>query len=175
MADQIEIDVWQGEIADLEVDAIVVPANESLFMTSPLASAVKRRGGASVEQAAVAQGPVRAGSAIVTPGGELAAAYVIHAVAVGHDLKADAARLAAATSAALDAAEELQLRTLAMANLGSDRGVFSAAESAAIILEQIARHAAEGSGLDSIVLTVPNAADRAAVVSAVREAGVGAQ
>ena len=35
MAVPIEIDVWQGEIAELEVDAIIVPANESLFMTNP--------------------------------------------------------------------------------------------------------------------------------------------
>ena len=43
MAVPIEIDVWQGEIAELEVDAIIVPANESLFMTNPLARTVKRR------------------------------------------------------------------------------------------------------------------------------------
>ena len=30
-----EIDVWQGDISELEVDAIIVPANESLFMTGP--------------------------------------------------------------------------------------------------------------------------------------------
>jgi O-acetyl-ADP-ribose deacetylase (regulator of RNase III) len=36
MAIPIEIDVWQGEIAELEVDAILVPANESLFMTTPV-------------------------------------------------------------------------------------------------------------------------------------------
>ena len=41
MAVPIEIDVWQGGVADLEVDAIVVPANESLFMTGA-GGAVKR-------------------------------------------------------------------------------------------------------------------------------------
>ena len=58
----IEIDIWQGDIADLEVDAIVVPANESLFMTSGVAAGVKRRAGDSVERDAVAQGPVAPGS-----------------------------------------------------------------------------------------------------------------
>ena len=28
MAGPIEIDVWQGELSELEVDALVVPANE---------------------------------------------------------------------------------------------------------------------------------------------------
>ena len=61
MAVPIEIDVWQGEIAELEVDAIIVPANESLFMTDPLAQSVKRRAGETVEREAVAQGPVAPG------------------------------------------------------------------------------------------------------------------
>jgi O-acetyl-ADP-ribose deacetylase (regulator of RNase III) len=168
MADQIEIDVWQGEIADLEVDGIVVPANESLFMTSPLAAAVKRRAGVEVERAAVAQGPVRAGTVVVTEGGDLAASYVIHAVAVGHDRLADPQRLAAATDAALTTAEALGLRRLAIANLGSEQGVFPAAEAAGIIVAEIVRHAEGTSNIESIVLTVPSAADRAAVLAALR-------
>jgi O-acetyl-ADP-ribose deacetylase (regulator of RNase III) len=58
MAQPIEIDVWQGEIAELEVDAVVVAASESLFMTAGAATAVKRRAGADVERAAVEQGPI---------------------------------------------------------------------------------------------------------------------
>ena len=45
----IDIEIWRGEIAELEVDAIVVPANESLFMTNPVAAAVKRLAGEEVE------------------------------------------------------------------------------------------------------------------------------
>ncbi len=168
MADQIEIDVWQGEIADLEVDAVIVPANESLFMTSALAADVKRRAGLAVEAAAVAQGPVPAGSAVVTPAGNLAASYVIHAVAVGHDLKADRERLVSAIRAALDAAEELGLRRLAMAMLGSDRGVFAPAESATLIAAELSRREGRNSSLQSIVLTVRSAADAAAVLAALR-------
>ncbi|HET8587843.1 MAG TPA: macro domain-containing protein [Candidatus Limnocylindria bacterium] len=168
MADQIEIDVWQGEIADLEVDGIVLPANESLFMTSALAAAVKRRAGIRVEQAAVAQGPIRAGNAVVTEGGDLAAPYLIHAVAVGHDRLADPTRLAAATAAALTAADALGLRTLAVANLGSGQGVFAPADSAAIIVAEILRHAEAGSNIESIVLTVASAAERSSVLTALR-------
>ena len=45
MAEPVEIDVWQGEIAELEVDAVVVAASESLFMTAGAATGVKRRAG----------------------------------------------------------------------------------------------------------------------------------
>jgi O-acetyl-ADP-ribose deacetylase (regulator of RNase III) len=168
MADQIEIDVWQGEIADLEVDAIVVPANESLFMTSALAAAVKRRAGVAVEEQAVAQGPVPAGSAVVTQGGALAAAFVIHAVAVGHDLRPDLTRLESAIRAALDAAETLGVRHLAMALLGSDRGVFAPADSAKRIAAEVALREGTASSLESIVLTVRSASDAATVLAALR-------
>ena len=48
MAEPIEIDVWQGDIAELEVDAVVVAASESLFMTAGAATsreAARRRRG----------------------------------------------------------------------------------------------------------------------------------
>ncbi|HEX6654687.1 MAG TPA: macro domain-containing protein, partial [Candidatus Limnocylindria bacterium] len=102
MAVPIEIDVWQGDVAELEVDAIIVPANESLFMTSPQARSVKRTAGEAVELEAVRQGPVEPGSAVVTAGGNLAAPYLIHAVAVGHELRGDAACLKDALGAAFD-------------------------------------------------------------------------
>ena len=63
---RIEIDVWQGEIAELEVDALVVPANESLFMTAGAAASVKRHGGDQIERDAVDQGPGAPGTAIAT-------------------------------------------------------------------------------------------------------------
>lgn len=175
MAEQIEIDVWQGEIADLEVDGIVVPANESLFMTSSLAAAVRRHAGADVEAAAVVQGPVPAGGAVVTHGGQLAAAFVIHAVAIGHDLRPDRERLASAVRAALDAADERGLRNLAMTNLGTDHGVFTFSESAEVLVDEIRRLESRGTTLETVVLAVSSAAERDAVLVALRRARAEAQ
>ena len=137
---RIETDVWQGGIEELEVDAIVLPATESLFMTSPLAGAVKRAGGEGIERDAVAQGPVPPGGAVVTGGGLLAAPYVIHAVAVGHDLQRDPDRLRRAFAAALRIAEHLQLRRIAVAPLGTERGVFETEDAAAIMAGVITEH-----------------------------------
>jgi len=154
MSMHTQIDVWQGEISELEVDAIVVPASESLFMTSPIASAVKRRAGDEVERDAVSRGPLPAGSAVLTGGGRLAASYVIHAVAVGHELRPDAGRLTEALDAALTLAEELGLRRLALAPLGSERGVFSPGDAARLMLSVVARHAEVPTALDSVVIAV---------------------
>lgn len=155
----IEIDVWQGPIAELEVDAVVVPSTESLFMTTGSAAAVKRAAGEEVEMAAVRLGPVEPGSAVVTPAGRLPAAHVIHAVAVGHDLKADAARLRGAIDAALGIAEELELSRVAFAPLGTERGVFSPVEAASILLDALRAHAAAGTRHLSSAIVVVGAAE----------------
>jgi len=159
MAAPIEIDVWQGEIADLEVDALVVAANESLFMTAGAAASVKRHGGEAIERAAVAQGPVHPGEAVATEAGTLAAAYVIHAVGVGHDRIADQERLRAAIRAAFDFAEPLQLRRMAFALIGVEHGVFPVEDAAEILLEELTNPSGHRELPESIVVATANAAE----------------
>lgn len=171
MASPIEIDVWHGEIAELEVDALVVAANESLFMTAGAAVSVKRHGGEGIERAAVEQGPIRLGSAVVTTGGALAAPYVIHAVAVGHDRVADAAVLTAAVRAAFAFAEPLQLRRIAVALLGVEHGAFTPAEAAAILIPALVAEA-RSTPIESIVLAATNAVEARALNEAVSGAAI---
>jgi O-acetyl-ADP-ribose deacetylase (regulator of RNase III) len=172
MAVPIEIDVWQGDVAELEVDAIVVPANESLFMTSSVGRALKLRAGETVERDAVAQGPVPAGSAVVTGGGTLATPYVIHAVGVGHELRAERGVLASALDAAFEIAGRLELGRLAMAPVGIERGIFSAEEAAEVLAEVLATRAGRGAILPrSLVLAVPGTAEAVAFRSGVEGLG----
>ncbi|HEY7332310.1 MAG TPA: macro domain-containing protein, partial [Candidatus Limnocylindria bacterium] len=151
----IEIDVWQGEIAELEVDAMLVAATESLFMTVGAAASIKRLGGDEIERAAVDQGPIAPGSAVVTKAGSLAAQYVIHAVAVGHDRVAEPRTLASAIRSALAFAIPLQLRRIAVAPLGSETGAFTPEEAAGIIVPALLE-AARGTPIESIVLAAPH-------------------
>ncbi len=162
MTAPIEIDVWQGEIAELEVDALIVGANESLFMTSGAAASVKRHGGEEIERAAVDQGPIEPGRAVATTGGILAAPYVIHAVAAGHDRIADPERFRSALRAALALCQPLQLHRVAMAPLGTEHGVYQVEEAAALLVETLV---AEGvsHGLESVVIATAHAGDTRAV------------
>jgi O-acetyl-ADP-ribose deacetylase len=169
MAEPIEIDVWQGEIAELEVDAVVVAASESLFMTAGAATSVKRRAGAEVERAAVEQGPIPPGTAVATSGGELPAPYVIHAVAVGHDRVADARTLESAVRAALAFAVPLQLRRVAVAPLGIEHGAFGLDEAAAVLVPTII-DAARDTPIESVVLAASHASEVQALSDAVRAA-----
>jgi O-acetyl-ADP-ribose deacetylase len=174
MAEPIEIDVWQGEMAELEVDALVVAATESLFMTSGAAASVKRHGGEEIERAAVEQGPISPGTAVVTPGGQLAAPYVIHAVAVGHDRIADPAVLAASIRSALAFADALQLRRIAVAPLGIEHGAFTPDEAARIVVTTLLAEA-PATPIEGIVLATAHAPEARALGDALRAAGTGAR
>jgi O-acetyl-ADP-ribose deacetylase (regulator of RNase III) len=166
MAGPIEIDVWQGEIAQLEVDALVVPANESLFMTAGPAASVRRHGGEAIERAAVEQGPIGPGRAIATTAGTLAAAYVIHAVGVGHDRRADREQLASAIRSALDHAEPLQLRRMAFALIGVEHGAFDPADAADVLVDELTRDP-DRRMPESIVIATTNAIETHAAGEAV--------
>lgn len=163
MAAPIEIDVWQGDIAELEVDALVIGASESLFMTSGPAASLKRHGGPEIERAATDQAPIAPGSAIVTDGGHLAATYIIHAVGVGHDRLADPARLRAGIRAALAYVEPLQLHRLAFSLVGAETGVFPADVAAELLLDALAEPPAS---LESVVVATMNPLETRAVAEA---------
>ena len=165
MAGSIEIDVWQGEIAELEVDALVVGASESLFMTAGAAASVKRRGGHEIEQAAVQQGPIAPGRAVATGGGGLAAPYVIHAVAVGHDRIADRALMEAAIRGVLAFAGPLQLHRIAVALLGVEHGAVDVEQAAEVLVSTLVAGAGDTS-LESVVIATAHAPETRAVADA---------
>jgi len=145
MGDQImvkntQLKLVQGDITDLAVDAIVNAANSSLWMGAGVAGAIKRKGGIEIEKDAVQKGPIEVGEAVVTAAGKLPAKYVIHAAAMGPDLKTDAQKIKAATLNSLKRAEELLLESVAFPALGTGVGGFPMAEAAKIMIGAVKEH-----------------------------------
>src|ERR1700745_844069 len=93
---QASVIVERGDITDWEVDAIVNAANSALAMGAGVAGAIKRKGSVIIEEDAMRQGPIEVGEAVPTTAGNLPATHVIHAAALGPDLKADATKIGAA-------------------------------------------------------------------------------
>src|SRR5229473_1705355 len=93
---QASVLVERGDITDWEVDAIVNAANSTLAMGAGVAAAIKRKGGVIIEEDAMRQGPIEVGEAVLTTAANLPATHVIHAAALGPDLKADATKIGAA-------------------------------------------------------------------------------
>ena len=82
----LALSVVDGDITQLEVDAIANAANDHLWMGAGVAGAIKRSGGAEIEREAVAKGPIEVGDAVVTGAGALPARWVIHGAVMGQDL-----------------------------------------------------------------------------------------
>jgi O-acetyl-ADP-ribose deacetylase (regulator of RNase III) len=138
------ISVERGDITDREVDAIVNPANTALTMTTGVAAAIKRKGGVIIEEEAMRQRPVDVGEAILTPGGNLQATHVIHAVVMGPDLKTDAAVVSQATKAVLAVADKHRLTSIALPALGTGVGHVAPAAAAEAMIEAVVAHLKAG-------------------------------
>lgn len=141
----------RGDLTSLAADAIVNAANDRLWMGGGVAGAIKRRGGAEIEEEAVRRGPLPVGEAVATGAGRLAARYVIHAVTMGQDLTTSERDIRAATRSALRVAETLGLRSVAFPALGTGVGGFPLDRAAAAMVEEAAAHLRAGSGLAEVV------------------------
>jgi O-acetyl-ADP-ribose deacetylase (regulator of RNase III) len=153
-----QLALWNGDICDLEVDAIVSPANVTLWMSTGVAGAIKRRGGDAIEFAAVRQAPVALGDAIVTDAGSLAARWVIHAVSLDHQRRTSAETIDLAVRSALRRARELRVETLAIPALGTGVGGFPLDEAARITVAAVRDELPASPGLATITFALRGAA-----------------
>jgi O-acetyl-ADP-ribose deacetylase (regulator of RNase III) len=148
----MEIEVVEGDIARLGVDAIANAANDRLWMGAGVAGAIKRAGGEEIEQEAVAKGPIPLGDAVATGAGRLPAGYVIHGAVMGQDLRTNADLVRRTTRRCLEVADELGCRSLALPAFGTGVGGFPLAECAEIMVAEARAH--EPRTLERVVLAV---------------------
>ena len=131
------IELWNGDICDLEVDAIVNAAKLSLWMATGVGGAIKRAGGDEIEFAAVRQAPVPLGGAVVTPAGRLAARAVIHAVSLDRDRRTSGPVIEAAVRSAMARARDIGATSIAFPALGTGVGGFPLDEAARITVRTV--------------------------------------
>jgi O-acetyl-ADP-ribose deacetylase len=165
----MELEVVEGNIAELKVDAIANAANNHLWMGAGVAGAIKGAGGDEIEREAVAKGPIEIGDAVATSAGRLPARHVIHGAVMGQDLRTDADTIARTTRRVLAVADELGVRSLALPAFGTGVGGFSLPDCAAIMVGEARSY--EPVGLERVVFAVygdeAEQAFRAAVEQAV--------
>jgi O-acetyl-ADP-ribose deacetylase (regulator of RNase III) len=152
----VQLEVREGDIAALDVDAVANAANDRLWMGAGVAGALKRAGGEEIEQEAMAKGPIPLGSAVATAGGRLPARWVIHGAVMGQDLRTTSELVRRTTRSCLELADELGCRSLALPAFGTGVGGFSLAECAAIMVDQT-RHF-EPRSLERVIFAVFGAA-----------------
>src|ERR1700730_16021538 len=108
------LEVLDTDITTLEVDAIANAANTRLLHGGGVAGAIVRAGGPAVQEESDARAPIGLGEAVETTAGDMPARWVIHAATmqVGGPTSADVIRRA--TASALQRADELGARSLAL-------------------------------------------------------------
>jgi O-acetyl-ADP-ribose deacetylase len=148
----MELEVVEGDITELDVDALANAANNELWMGSGVAGAIKRAGGAEIEQEAVAQAPIAVGQAIATGAGNLKAKHIVHAAVMGQDLQTSAELISQATRRTLEVADDLGAQTLAMPAFGTGVGGFPIERCAALMVTEA--RAFEPENLERVVFAV---------------------
>ncbi len=152
------LELWNGDICVLEVDAIVNPAGPSLWMSTGVGGALKRAGGDAIEFAAVRQGPVAVGSAIVTGAGTLAARAVIHAVSLDHNRRTSAPAIESAVRSAMARARDIGAASVAFPALGTGIGGFPLDDAAEITVRTLREELSESDGIEHVILALRGAA-----------------
>ncbi len=143
----LTVEIVSGDIAAQSTDAVVNAANNAFWMGGGVAGALKARGGQTIEDEAMAQGPVTPGEAIITSAGRLPARHVIHAAVMGQDLRTSPAIIERATQETLALAERQKLTSIALPAFGTGVGGFPLDECARIMIEAVRRFAPAASSL----------------------------
>ena len=150
----IKIEVYRGDITQLELDALVNAANNRLWMGGGVAGAIKRAGGTEIEAEAIKKGPIPVGEAAVTGAGRLKAKHIIHAAVMGQDLKTDAEKVRQATRNSLRRADELGIKSIAFPALGTGVGGFPLEECAGVMISEVHQYSAGKTGLEKVVFVL---------------------
>jgi O-acetyl-ADP-ribose deacetylase (regulator of RNase III) len=137
------LELVEGDITALEVDAIVNPANSRLQLGAGVAGAIRQRGGPSIQAECDRIGQCPVGGAVITGGGDLPARHVIHAVGPrweDSDPEEADRLLASAGREALARAAERGLESVALPSISTGVFGFPMDRAARILLGEAAGH-----------------------------------
>jgi len=150
------LELVQGDITEMETDAIVNAANEHLTHGGGVAGAISRRGGPTIQRESDAwvqrHGRVPTGSAALTGGGQLPAKYVIHAVGPVYDGTPRSAQLlASAVRSSLAMADRHKLKSVALPAISAGIFGYPLDQAARVILAATVEYLREQTGLERVV------------------------
>ncbi len=145
-----KVRIQEGDITELEVDAIVNPANTRLQLGAGVAGAIRAKGGPSIQAECDRHGPIALGEVAVTGAGALRAKCIIHAAGMELGGRVEEDTLRAVTLRCLAEAERRGLRALALPAIGAGIGGLGMQRCAEIMLDVVESHLARGSTLEEV-------------------------
>jgi O-acetyl-ADP-ribose deacetylase (regulator of RNase III) len=151
----VSIVLQQGNIVDIEADAIVNAANAALAGGGGVDGAIHRAGGPSIMQECRKIGGCPTGSAVATGAGNLKAKYVFHAVGPIYRAHGNKEQLLAATyRSCLDLAEQHQCKNIAFPSISTGAYGYPVHLAAPIALGTIIEHIKQPTSLQRIMFVL---------------------
>jgi O-acetyl-ADP-ribose deacetylase (regulator of RNase III) len=162
ISEKASIEIVEGDLTQLDVDAIVNAANTQLWLGAGVAGAIRTRGGPTIQKecnAIISKYPTQSiplGEAVITSGGELKARWVIHAASMGSGTLTTEKSLRDATRNALLRAEEKKLKSIAFPAIGTGVAGFRLNKCAEIMQKVIVDHllCVPNSSLERVILAL---------------------
>lgn len=150
------VELVRGDITRESTDAIVNAANSSLLGGGGVDGAIHRAGGPAILEACkrlrATSGTCPTGQAVITPAGQLACRYVIHAVGPVWQGGAnrEAALLASAYQACLHLADQHGVRSIAFPSISTGAYGYPEPAAAVVALGAVRDHLMGGSAVTRV-------------------------
>ena len=159
-----------ADITTLQVDAVVNAANEHLAAGGGVCGAIFQAAGPGLSEACQAQAPCPTGEARITPGFQLPAKYIIHAVGPIWDggNSGEAELLAGAYRSSLELADEHGCTSIAFPAISTGIFGYPLVQATQVAVNTLRQHLAGNTGIKRVVF----ACFSDDVLEAYRHAGV---
>lgn len=145
------LELLDGDITELDTDAIVNAANAQLVLGGGVAGAIRKKGGPQIQAECDKIGGTFVGGAVITTGGKLRARHVIHAVGPRMGEGDEDRKLRNATLNSLKVADENRLKSIAFPAISAGIFGFPIERCAAIMLETTIEYLKGRTGLQRVV------------------------
>lgn len=148
---QTDLEITQGDITEMDTEAIVNAANENLILGAGVAGAIRTKGGPSIQEECNRLGGTHVGGAVVTGGGNLKAEYVIHAVGPRMGEGNEDEKLKNATLNSLRRADEKKMKSIAFPAVSTGIFGFPVKRAARIMLSATEDFLVKETSLERVV------------------------
>ncbi|MBI4563186.1 MAG: macro domain-containing protein [Planctomycetes bacterium] len=150
----LKIELRQGDITQMDVEAIVNPANNDLILGSGVSGAIHRIGGPEIQEECHRIGTRPLGTVAVTTGGKLKCRHIFHAAVNPLGMWADAKSIRNAFRGVLRELVERGTKSVAIPAIGTGAGAFPIDRCADILLEELREFAKAPGPVETILLVL---------------------
>ena len=131
------LELVEGDLTEMDTDAIVNAANANLILGGGVAGAIRRKAGPEIQKECNRIGGTFVGGAVKTSGGNLKAKYVIHAVGPQMGEGNEDEKLKNATLNSLKLADEENIKSISFPAISTGIFGFPIQRCAEIMLQTI--------------------------------------